>query len=69
MKKSSRKVNITLNELPSRPSKISPEEYEKIFGGECGQGVICDCDQDCCDDFYCVNFIVGGKSKYFCMKT
>jgi hypothetical protein len=69
MKNLSRKLGIIIGELPSRPNKISPEEYEKVFGGACFQGDACDCDNQCCDNYTCRGFIIGGTKKYYCLKV
>jgi hypothetical protein len=35
MKNLSRKACIKIDDLPLRPQKVTPDEYEKIFGGKC----------------------------------
>jgi hypothetical protein len=45
-----RNVIITLNELPLRSRKLSPEDVESVFGGCVHNGDPCKAACDCCGD-------------------
>jgi hypothetical protein len=62
MKNSTKKLCIKIEDLPPRPQIITPEEYEKIFGGKCHpeggscSGVMC---KYCCSGLACAGETVA----------
>jgi hypothetical protein len=62
MKNQSRKLGIEIRDLPNRPSIITPEEYEKIFGGSCKHFYdFCDKCDKCCSGLTCEGETVTRK--------
>jgi hypothetical protein len=71
MKNSTRKLGVTMEELPLRANKIVSEEFYKIIGG-CNKGLGCCADDECCPGWYCTYFDFGQKDnntpKKVCLK-
>jgi len=63
-----KKLVIKIEELPARAYKLSPEDYEKVFGGECiQQHYSCATAKEvCCDGFECRLHIATRGSAMFC---
>jgi hypothetical protein len=51
-----RAFKIKIVELPKRSTKLSPTDFEIVFGGSCGHYEdLCDNKNKCCDPYVCTS--------------
>ena len=57
---------LSIRPLPTRPTRLSPDDLRDVFGGCDDEGEYCSKDSDCCGDMTCSDAPPRGMGPTAC---